>query len=264
MLYENPRGYDHIHDSFAEDIPFWIEVSRRAIADVPGGTVWELGCGSGRVTVPVALAGIPVVGVDAQPEMIDAAGKRAAAAGLDVGNPCFHVGSMEALPEVATQRQTPEGTPVAAAIIPLHSLSHLLEPAAVGACLQGIFRLLAPGGVLALAVHLPDLETLQRDPAALFPLDLGPGILAHEQSRYDAVTQILHCRWWWEVDGEPEEGGPHLHQFDLRMFFPRELETLLTCAGFVVEERWGWYDRTPLTSARGTQIVVARRPLGRP
>src|SRR5437016_5227175 len=47
------------------DVPFW-----RRVAAAADGRVLELGCGTGRVTVPLAKAGIDIVGVDLSAQML--------------------------------------------------------------------------------------------------------------------------------------------------------------------------------------------------
>src|SRR5262245_11397040 len=47
------------------DVPFW-----RRLAAGGGGRVLELGCGTGRVTIPLLRAGCEVVGVDRSVEML--------------------------------------------------------------------------------------------------------------------------------------------------------------------------------------------------
>src|SRR2546422_6232620 len=53
------------------DVPFW----RRLAADA-NGPVLELGCGTGRVTRPLARAGIDIVGVDRSDAMLARATRR--------------------------------------------------------------------------------------------------------------------------------------------------------------------------------------------
>src|SRR5881409_766472 len=47
------------------DIAFFVEAALAA-----GGSVLELGCGTGRVLIPTARAGVEIVGVDASPHML--------------------------------------------------------------------------------------------------------------------------------------------------------------------------------------------------
>jgi SAM-dependent methyltransferase len=55
------------------DVAFW-----RRVALGAGGPVLELGCGTGRVSLPLAKAGVTLVGVDRSAEMLARAARRAA------------------------------------------------------------------------------------------------------------------------------------------------------------------------------------------
>src|SRR5688572_4868126 len=58
--------YDHVGLYRARpDVEYYVEVAR-----AEGGPVLELGCGSGRVLIPTARAGIEVVGIDASESML--------------------------------------------------------------------------------------------------------------------------------------------------------------------------------------------------
>ena len=72
------RLYDPWSRSVVEDVGFYVEEAVRF-----GGPVVELGVGTGRIAVPIASAGIPVVGVDTSQGMLDVAGEQARAAGVD-------------------------------------------------------------------------------------------------------------------------------------------------------------------------------------
>src|SRR5919108_3183799 len=69
--------YDPWSRSVTEDIDFYVE---EALAS--GGPVVELAVGTGRIAVPVAQAGIDVIGVDSSPAMLVVAREAAAAAGV--------------------------------------------------------------------------------------------------------------------------------------------------------------------------------------
>lgn len=53
------------HQEYAEDIPYWLWLAERA-----GGPVLELGCGTGRVTRPLAEAGHDITGIDLDAAML--------------------------------------------------------------------------------------------------------------------------------------------------------------------------------------------------
>ncbi|TVR67546.1 MAG: class I SAM-dependent methyltransferase [Spirochaetaceae bacterium] len=269
MLYRRPELYDALYSGFVEDVPFYRDLALRT-----GGPALELACGSGRVTVPLARAGVSVTGVDLSPEMIGAARRRAAGElgkgrapregreprepleAWPAGAPRFLVGDMrDPLPDSDSGDR--RGPPFGLVFIPLHSLSHLLEEDDVLRCLRSARSMLRPEGLLALAVHNPDPAVLAREPDALYPVTMPPVTIPGdsrysilESTRYDRQRRVLDVRWW--VDMEPLD-------FSLRLFSPRELEDCLVQAGFELVERWGWYDCSPFTEECGTQIVVARK-----
>jgi SAM-dependent methyltransferase len=57
--------YHAHHNRHLEDLPFWLELGRRY-----NGPILELGCGSGRVLLPLARQGYDVVGLERDPEML--------------------------------------------------------------------------------------------------------------------------------------------------------------------------------------------------
>ena len=69
------RLYDPWSRSVTEDVDFYVEEAVAA-----GGPVVELGVGTGRIAVPVALAGVAVIGVDSSAAMLEVCTERAAAA----------------------------------------------------------------------------------------------------------------------------------------------------------------------------------------
>lgn len=271
-LYGDPTLYDALYDGFTEDIAFY-----RELVPAGGGPVLELACGSGRVTVPLAETGVPVTGVDLSREMVRAARARAARAGAAARVPRFLVGDMrDPLPERAGDARY--GPPFDLVIIPLHSLSHLLDAEDVRRCLRSVRAMLASDGALALAVHNPLPAFLDRDPEALYQVwipgadrDGAPSCRVLESTRFDARSRVQHVRWWVEVESGAGEApsseaspGPTPLDFRLRLFSPRELDDFLTECGFAHVERWGWYDRSPFTGESGTQVILAcpARPAG--
>ena len=65
--------------SVVEDVPFYVDEAIRS-----GGPVLELGVGTGRIAVPIAAAGVEIVGVDVSAGMLEVARERADLAGVDV------------------------------------------------------------------------------------------------------------------------------------------------------------------------------------
>jgi len=142
----NARAYDNDMGRSADlmrDVPFYLELAREAA--VHGQRVLELGCGTGRVTIPIAQAGIEVVGLDSAPAMLEVARHKAAAARINV------------------QWVTADMTGFSLKqhfgliIIPFRSFLHLLTDAEQLACLRCVYEHLSLGGRFALNFFVPPI-----------------------------------------------------------------------------------------------------------
>lgn len=70
--YDDPLTYDLENLDFAPEGPFYLALAREM-----GGPALELGCGTGRFTIPLAQAGIDVTGLDLAAAMLDRAREKA-------------------------------------------------------------------------------------------------------------------------------------------------------------------------------------------
>ena len=70
--YSDPEIYDFENSDFEPDGPFILSIAQKL-----GGAVLELGCGTGRITIPLAQNGIEVVGLDLVPGMLEFAKHKA-------------------------------------------------------------------------------------------------------------------------------------------------------------------------------------------
>jgi len=73
--------YDNYAFGLTGDVKFYVEEAQRS-----PGRVLALACGTGRVTIPLALAGIDVVGIDLSEPMLDIAREKLAKLGEGVRN----------------------------------------------------------------------------------------------------------------------------------------------------------------------------------
>ena len=127
------------------DIGFW----QRLASDVRG-PVLELGCGTGRIAVPLARAGVKLVGIDRSDRMLERAARRAAAARSPRrrGRLTLVRGDIRRLP-FAPERF---GFVIGAYGI----LQSLLSDRDLSAALQSAARVLKPGGLLGIDL-VPDV-----------------------------------------------------------------------------------------------------------
>jgi hypothetical protein len=77
-------------------------------------------------------------------------------------------------------------------------------------------------------------------------------VAVYEESHYDTAAQVKHNHWFYEKAGKIESAG----DLPMRMFFPQELDALLTLNGFRIVEKLGNYDGTAFSGGSPHQIVI--------
>ena len=138
--YREYRGiadlYDHVVPYRERtDVDFFVEAARDA-----RGPVLEIGCGSGRVLIPCARAGVPVTGLDRSGDMLAVCRAR-------LENEPPHVRSAVNLVQ-GDMRQFELGRSFALATIPFRPFQHLVTVEDQLSCLACIRRHLVDGGRL--------------------------------------------------------------------------------------------------------------------
>lgn len=217
----------------------------RGLAEELRGPVLELGCGTGRVLLPITALGIPCVGVDASPTMLAALRAKGAPPNLELVE-----GRMESV-DLGGRR-------FPLVICPFRAFQHLLDVPSQLATLANVRRHLAPGGTFAFDVFDPKLALLAAPPPderleATFMLD-GVPTRRYGRVRADQAAQILEVTFRFEP---PQIGGST--EMKLRWFHRYELEHLLARAGFTDLTIYGGFDRRPWRP-EGETVVLARAP----
>ena len=230
--------YDAIN-SFTHDIPFWLEQARMA-----KGPVLELCCGTGRITVPLANAGIPVVGADLSHDMLKGLQQRASKAGV----------LLDA--RIADMRSFSFEEKFNLIFIPFNSFQCLYTLSDVQNTLACVRKHLAPGGRFVLDVFNPSLELMVDRSRNLveqgtFELPVRGLVNWKEKCHYEAAAQVNRVTWLFSF----EDGTEEIIKLDLRCFYPLELELLMTSNGFTIENRIGNYDLSPFVSNSPKQIL---------
>lgn len=232
-----------------DDVPFYVDLARQAGA--AGQSVLELGCGTGRVTIPIAQAGVDIVGLDNSPAMLEVARRKAG----DAGNPRW------VLAEMADFRLDQRFGLV---IIPFRSFLLLLTVGEQKACLARIYDHLVPGGKLALNVFNPSILAiagwLGADSERWLRRVEGPGMERWVNRRYSPASQQLNET---RTDVDLSDAGAVVQRVErnlrLRWVYRYEMEHLLALAGFEVEALYGWFDGSPFTDDSDEMVWVARR-----
>jgi SAM-dependent methyltransferase len=222
--------YDPWSRSVTEDVPFYVAEALRS-----GGPVLELGVGTGRIAVPIAAAGVPVVGVDLSEGMLEVARERAALAGVELD---LRQGDMRDPPV--------EGT-FPLVLCPFRSLLHMETDADRRLALRAVSRGLSPGhGRFVFDVFAPGADDIAETHGRW--LEREPGIWERADWQEDTRTLVLRLRSD-EVETE----------MSLAWLSVAEWKELLREEGFVVDAVYGWFDRSPWRGGEDS-VWVCRRP----
>jgi SAM-dependent methyltransferase len=224
--------YDPWSRSVTEDIDFYVEEATRA-----GGPVVELAVGTGRIAVPIAAAGVPVIGVDQSAEMLAVA--RAFAERERVAELVdLRVGDV---------REPPVAERVRLVVCPFRSLLHLPTEDDKLAALRAARSLLVDGGQLVFDVFAPSHEDIEETHGRW--LEREPGIFERADWNEETRTMTLSVRH--------DDAGA---SFTLHWLSADEWRLLIERAGFDVEALYGWFDRRPYVDEEDTiWICRARR-----
>ena len=247
-----PSFYDWVHTNITEDIPFYVEEALRS-----GGPVLELGCGTGRVSIPIVQASIAIVGVDLSQEMVEEARENAKKAGLDPKLCTFLVQDMR---ELSLEGHFP------LAIMPYRSFQWLLSVADQRAALECVHHYLSPSARLVMDLFVPHLEMLVEDDSEPFAVKdvpdpaTGRRLRLLFQNRWDHLHQINNALLIaQEVDGAEEVVKEVSRDIQVRYTFRYELQHLLEVCGFRVLEVYGGFQRQELTEESENMVWVAER-----
>jgi ubiquinone/menaquinone biosynthesis C-methylase UbiE len=224
------RVYDPWSRSVVEDVPFYVQEAVQS-----GGPVLELGVGTGRIAVPIAAAGIEVVGVDLSEGMLEVARERAELAGVQLD---LRLGDM---------RDPPIDGEFPLVICPFRSLLHMETDADRRMALRAVSRGLSPGhGRFVFDVFTPSVDDIA-DTHGRY-LEREPGIW--ERADWDEATRTLILRL--------RSGGAE-SEMSLAWLSVPEWRQLLADEGFVVEQLYGWFDRSAWLGGEDSVWVCRRR-----
>jgi SAM-dependent methyltransferase len=214
-----------------EDIDFYVE---EALAS--GGPVVELAVGTGRIAVPIAEAGVAVVGIDSSEAMLAVAWDYARERGVDAFVD-FRLGDL---------RDPPVHGRAPLVIIPFRSLLHMETDADRLAALRAARRVLRPQGRLVFDVFAPSPEDIEDTNGRW--LEREPGIFERADWDEAARTLTLSVR-----------GGEAASTMTLSWLSPPEWQALVEAAGFEVEAFYGWFDRRPYEGGEDLVVLARRR-----
>ncbi len=263
------RFYDADYRHYDADLALIADLVADLHADTlpnrkPPIRLLDLGCGTGRVLVPLARAGEAITGVDNSPALLEVTRAKLSRAGVALGE---HVELLDAdLQTLALPHRD-----YALAFCLSNTLMHLPTQAAQLDLLRRARHHLREDGLLLLDLFNPDVARLV---AAHGLMELADS-WRDEQAEQDATIYTTVCKWvvrrvdWATQQQETlflyeeifDDGRTRRTSFPftLRFLWPAEITLLLHVAGFEVEAVWGDFEGAPHDDASEQIVLLARK-----
>jgi ubiquinone/menaquinone biosynthesis C-methylase UbiE len=230
------------------DVPFWQRVARQA-----RGPVLELGCGTGRVSLPLARAGVALVGVDRSAPMLERARRRLKprAGGARAVSVRFVRGDIRALPFADASFPM--------VIAPYGILQSLIRPSDLTATLASVARVVAAGGTFGIDL-VPDVPKWREyeNRVGLRGKSGKTQLTLIESVRQDPKRRLTTFEQKY-VERRGTETREHRFDLTFRTVSVTEMTRQLERAGFGVDAVLGDYRGRPWDDRADVWIIMAKK-----
>ncbi|MCK9436239.1 MAG: class I SAM-dependent methyltransferase [Synergistaceae bacterium] len=212
--------------------------------------ILELCCGTGRLTIPIALDGYDISGVDYTSSMLKQAKSKASGLGLKIN-------FIEA--DIRTLYLQEKYDLI---FIPFNSIHHLYNNKDLFKVLNVVIKHLNNGGLFLLDCFNPNIRYIvdgeqKLKEIASYTTDDGREILIKQTMRYESKTQINRIEWHFFINGLFDS----IQNLDMRMFFPQELDSYLEGSGFDIIHKFGDFKKDLFDDNSEKQIFVCKSKL---
>lgn len=141
--------------------------------------------------------------------------------------------------------------------IPFNSIHHLYTNADLSQTLAVVKKHLSPSGTFILDCFNPNIEFLVEGSKAQktiseYTTKDGRDVLIKENMHYESDSQINRIEWHYFINGQFHS----TQKLDMRMFFPKELDSRLEWNGFKIIRKFGSFEETQFDSASEKQIFI--------
>ncbi len=248
--YELPDLYDLRIGERGEDVEAYIQIAAEC-----GGPILELGCGTGRVCIPLALQGHEVVGLDAAPKMLELAEQKAKAQGAQ---------SIEFY--LADMRDFTLDKKFRLALIPNNALHEAIELDDKKRVLDCIFSSLMPGGLLVMDFCPPPFKRFTQ-PALdrelikdFYSEERKARVRCYVSASYNPASQEGRGEMLYKLEYAEGRTSEIITPFRGVFVTPGEVRLLLDMTGFKGVTISGGFDGQELLPQSPRMVVKACKP----
>jgi SAM-dependent methyltransferase len=244
-MYNDPQTYDLKYAGYSKDYALILEWARKM-----KGKILDLGCGTGRVIIPLALAGYDVEGVDLSEPMLRMAVNKAKQHGMRIKLQPMDVTKLTL------------GFQYSMMYMVGNTFQHVLTNHDQKLLLKGVYQFLEDDGVFIFGTRVPQLHELgqvqqyqeQYKNESMFD------VVERHVEEYDPISQILSCRTEKIIRDRDGRGMGASHEsLQLRYTFPQELILLLTANEFEVLQVYGSWDKEELCQDSKEMVCICKK-----
>jgi len=248
------KYYDGAYSSMPDlvDAPFYVEFAKQT-----GGTVLEIGCGTGRVLIPTAREGIEIHGVDNSAPMLDILKQKLAREESSVrARVSLHAGDMR---DFRLNRRFPLVT------IPFRPLQHMFTVEDQLKALTSAAAHVSESGLLAFDVFYPKFDRLARgigEEMLEAEWSPAPGTLIRRYYRKDAIDKInqnFTLTFLFRTYRDGQFISEEYETLQMSFYTYPHLRALFLQTGLEPVVEYGSFDKTPLDNDAEEMIFVLRR-----
>lgn len=234
--------YDGLN-TFLSDLPFykkWLPTDKNA-------RILELCCGSGRLTIPLAKE-YNICGVDNSSSMLKQAKLKAVKEELKID---FIEADIRTL-DLSNQYDL--------IFIPFNSIHHLYQNQDLFDTLNVVKKHLKEDALFLLDCYNPNIHYIVEAGKGLnniaeYTTNDGRKVLIKQAMKYESKSQINRIEWHYFINDKFHS----IQNLDMRMYFPKELDSYLEWAGFNIFHKFGSLEEEAFNDTSEKQIFVCKK-----
>jgi len=246
--YDNPVLYDRENNAYHEDVNYLLNVASKA-----DGVIIDLACGTGRATLPLALEGHELLGVDLHKGMLAEARRKANNLNLPIN--WFEQDCTNLNLNIKSNLIYMVG----------NSFQHFLTNEEQDGLLTSVHKHLTSEGIFVFGTRFPSADELW-EPCTE---EHWKTYLDHEtqtkvelflSSSYDAISQVQENSTIRRFINEKGEVVDEIKtNISLRFVFPKEMERILLANGLKIVNMYRDWNENELTNDSSEMIYICKK-----